>query len=314
MKHNLRITTIILAMFILTQFIGLYVVDTYSTQKVIDGNITQINATKQIPYGMGVDLETPEEYNTTFTSIFFSFLIAFLIIYALTHLKAKRVMKGWFFVVTVLALGIALTAILPKFNHVAIASLIIAIPVAFSKVFRQGILSHNLSELLIYPGIAAIFVPILNLKWTIVLLVLISLYDAWAVWKSKIMLKMAKFQMEELNVLGGFMIPYADKKERAKIKKIKEQLKAKKITEEQAAKKKVKVKMAILGGGDIVFPIITSGVVLKTWGVLPAIGIIAGALLGLSYLLFFGKKKAYPAMPYISAGIFLAMGITYFLM
>lgn len=314
MKHNPRITAIILAMFILTQFIGLYVVDTYSTQRVVDGVATQVNATKQIPYNMGADLETSEEYNTSFSSIFFSFIIAFLIIYALTKIKAKKVMKGWFFIVTVLALGISLTAILPSFKYVSIFAILLALPVAFSKIFRQGILSHNLSEMLIYPGIAAIFVPILNLKWAIVLLVLISLYDAWAVWKSKIMQKMAKFQMEELKVLAGFMIPYASKKERAKIKKIREQLRTNKITKEQAEKKKVNVKLAILGGGDVVFPIIVAGVVLKTWGILPAIGIIIGALVGLSYLLFFGKKKFYPAMPFISAGIFLAMFVTWLIM
>ena len=87
------------------------------------------------------------------------------------------------------------------------------------------------------------------------------------------------------------------------------------MTKEQAEKKGVKINVAILGGGDVVFPIIVSGVVLKTWGVCPAIGVILGALLGLGTLLFFSeKKKFYPAMPFISTGIFLAMGISYLLL
>jgi len=70
-------------------------------------------------------------------------------------------------------------------------------------------------------------------------------------------------------------------------------------------KKKIKVNIAILGGGDIVFPIITAGIVLKTFGLIPAIFVIFGAALGLGLLFFLAeKKKFYPAMPFITAGIF----------
>ncbi len=46
-----------------------------------------------------------------------------------------------------------------------------------------------------YTGIAILFVPILNVFWMIILLIVISIYDAYAVWKSKHMVKMANFQM-----------------------------------------------------------------------------------------------------------------------
>ena len=73
-------------------------------------------------------------------------------------------------------------------------------------------------------------------------------------------------------------------------------------------KKKIRVNVAILGGGDIIFPIITAGVVLKTWGFFPALFVIAGATLGLGYLFFFSeKRKFYPAMPFITTGIFAGM-------
>ena len=73
-------------------------------------------------------------------------------------------------------------------------------------------------------------------------------------------------------------------------------------------KKGIKINIAILGGGDVVFPIITAGVMLKTLGLWSAIFVILGAALGLLYLFFFSeKKKFYPAMPYITAGMFLGM-------
>ena len=83
----------------------------------------------------------------------------------------------------------------------------------------------------------------------------------------------------------------------------------------------------MLGGGDIVFPIITAGVILRTnsinlpfgllpftGGFIPALFVIAGATLGLSYLFFLSeKKKFYPAMPFITAGIFLGIILSYIL-
>ena len=164
---------------------------------------------------------------------------------------------------------------------------------------KKNMIIHNLSELFIYPGIAAVFVPLLNIWTMIFLLVLISLYDMWAVWHSGIMQKMAKFQINELKVFGGFFVPYVSRKVREKLKK---------ISKSKLKDKKIKAEVAILGGGDIIFPIIASGVMLATFGVLGAVFTIAGALLGLSYLLFAAKKrKFYPAMPFISAGIFLGM-------
>jgi presenilin-like A22 family membrane protease len=47
---------------------------------------------------------------------------------------------------------------------------------------------------------------------------------------------------------------------------------------------------------------------MRAYGIIPALLIIFGALLGLSFLFMITKKgKAYPAMPYISVGIFLGM-------
>ena len=311
MKHNVKVTIIILIMFLVTQFIGLYVVNSYATQKVVDGNIVTVNDSKTIPYGMALPEDTKIDYGTNFVSMLIAFVIAISLLFLLTHIKAKIVMKVWFFFVTVIALGISFNAILPSTNYSPLIGLLLAIPLAVGKIFRREFISHNLSELLIYPGIAAVFVPLLSLKTAIILLVIISLYDAWAVWKSGIMQKMAKYQMNELKIFSGFFIPYASKKQKEKLKRIKN----KEISDGKGKDKGVKVNVAILGGGDVIFPIITAGVVLKIWGLIPAISISVGALVGLGLLLFFSeKKKFYPAMPFISSGIFLAMLINWLIL
>ena len=55
MKHNIKITSILLAMFLVTQFIGLYVIDNYSATRIENGEIVNVSA-QPLPYG----LETPE--------------------------------------------------------------------------------------------------------------------------------------------------------------------------------------------------------------------------------------------------------------
>ena len=73
--------------------------------------------------------------------------------------------------------------------------------------------------------------------------------------------------------------------------------------------------MAILGGGDIVFPIIAAGVMLKTLGIASALLVALGATLGLAYLFFFAeKRKFYPAMPFITGGILAGILISYLIL
>ncbi len=293
MKHNLKITIFLLLMFIVTQFIGIYVVNHY------------IERDNQLPYGMSPpEPEKESDFYTTFLpSIIIAFIIAVTALFLLIRFNAEFVLKLWFFLVVVIALGIAINSLLPDFQNSSLVVLIAAIPLAFFKIFKRDLLVHNITELFIYPGIAAVFVPLLNIFTVIILLVLISLYDIWAVWHSGIMQKMAKYQITKLQVFSGFFIPYISKKIREKIKKMRKK---------EIKGTKIKVNLAILGGGDVIFPIITAGVMLKTLGLGPALLTTLGATLGLTYLFFYAKKKKfYPAMPFISAGIFLGMIISY---
>ncbi|MDH3353502.1 MAG: presenilin family intramembrane aspartyl protease, partial [Nanoarchaeota archaeon] len=243
---------------------------------------------------------------------------AFAIIFILMKYKWKMIIRLWFLFVITLALGIAINAFLKytSFANISIIAIVIAIPLSFLKIFKPNFYVHNLTELLIYPGIAVVFVPILTPVSIIALLVLISIYDMWAVWRSGIMQKMAKFQMEELKIFGGFLVPSASDKVKAQIEKIKLKYKDKKMPA-SVRNKKFKVKLAILGGGDIIFPIITAGVFMWAYpeqilfgikGLVPALFVIGGSLVGLISIFLFSKKgKAYPAMPYITTGIFLGL-------
>jgi len=297
-------------MFLVTQFIGLWVVNAYSpiSHEIIDpstGEKTILLEENPLPFG----LQTPsEEPSQNFISVVFSFALAFAIIFILMKYKWRFVIRSWFFLVIALAIAISLNAFLKNYVlSTSIVAIVIALPLAFWKIFKPNVYAHNFTELLIYPGIAAVFVPILTPLSIIGLLILISIYDMWAVWKSGIMQKMAKFQMEELRLFGGFLIPSASDKVKNQIKRLREKYKDKKIPK-KIKNKKFKVNLAILGGGDVIFPIITAGVFMRAYNLTSALFIIFGALAGLVFLFSITKKgKAYPAMPYITTGIFLGM-------
>jgi len=298
-------------MFLVTQFIGLFVVNAYApiSQTIINpetGEQEIMMSEGSLPFG----LQSPSDEPTpNFLSIIFAFALAFALIFILMKYKWKLIIRLWFFFVIALALGISINAILKytSFTNISIIALALAIPLAFIKIFHSNVYIHNITELLIYPGIAAVFVPILTPISVIALLILISAYDMWAVWRAGIMQKMAKFQMEELKIFGGFLIPSVSDKIKSQIKKIKQKYKGKKMPA-KIKKKKFKVSLAILGGGDVIFPIITAGVFMRAYGLIPALFITGGALVGLTFLFLITKKgKAYPAMPYISVGIFLGM-------
>jgi presenilin-like A22 family membrane protease len=119
------------------------------------------------------------------------------------------------------------------------------------------------------------------------------------------MVKMAKYQTDA-KVFAGIMLPYKMPKPAKPIKK-------KSARSVKAAKTvEVKVKTAILGGGDVAFPLLFAGAVMKTAGsIIPAYIIVGTTTIALFLLLYFAEKdKFYPAMPFISAGCFLGWAIT----
>lgn len=304
MKKSLKITAILIAMFVIAQLLGLYVINFYLSDGV------------QLPYGFdNQNLPPVAERTTSFylqlgISFIVSFAIAVFLILLLMKIQSRWFIRAWFFIVTALGLGITFTVITTKIGLIypAAVALLLGLIFAYYKLSARGVIIHNLTEILIYPGIAAIFVALFNLWVIIALLIVIAIYDAWAVWHSKVMMNIAKFQVNNLGLIGGFMIPYASKKTKEMIKLLKIKYKNK-IPTNILKKKKIKVGVALLGGGDIVYTAIGSGVFLKTFHSIPgALTVLLFATIALTLLMLLGdRKKPYPAMPYLVAGIFLGM-------
>ncbi|MFC1722658.1 presenilin family intramembrane aspartyl protease [Nanoarchaeota archaeon] len=288
MKHSLVITLIIVALFFVSQIVGLAITNQYVAERDVNETTGEVNITyKSLP----MDLERPEvEESKSYIFIILAVLIGTALVLLLIKFKAHKVWKVWFLLSVTICLFVAFSAFV---WHVA--GLILAIIVALWKTYRPGVIVHNLSEIFIYGGLAAIFVPIMNIWSAVILLVVISIYDMIAVWQSKHMIKMAKFQTKS-QVFAGLSIPY--------------KFPSRKKGKKKGKGKKEMVKSAILGGGDIGFPLLFTGVVMKQVGFLKVTllsVVVTGALF---LLLYYAKKdRFYPAMPFISMGCFVGYAL-----
>ncbi len=284
MKHKINVSVILIILFLLSQFIGLFIINSYFN--AAEGNFEPI-------FVAGVELERPEvDANVSFVYIVMAILIGTGIAFLLIFFKVWNLWRVWFFLAVSLALTIAfapiLRFILPLITEeiISVVGFIIAVILGYFKVFKRNFIVHNLTELFVYGGIAAIFVPVMSLFSAFGLLVLISIYDAWAVWKSKHMIKLAKAQSKS-KVFAGLFVPYELPKKIPKGAKV----------------KKKAVKNAVLGGGDIGFCLLFTGTVLYTVGFVNAMIVPIFSTAALGFLLFLSKKdKFYPAMPFLTTG------------
>lgn len=297
MKHPLSPTILLVILFVCSQLIGLAILTVNATVAVDEDGVISVDNTQPI---------TGDRPETTEAGIFMYLVIGIAIgtaaLLIMAKFKATLLWKLWYMLAIALTVATAFGVLLP-----AAIAWIIGVLAAVLKVYKPHSFIHNITEIFIHAGIAFIIVPLLNVFWAIMMLIAIAVYDAYAVWKSKHMVDMANF-MTDTKLFAGLNVPYNKKKGTVKVS-----------ANTKASKKTTTVRTAILGGGDIAFPLLFSGTVLlwligqgltKTYafGLTTIITVSATiALIGL----FVGAKKDhfYPAMPFLSSACLIGLGI-----
>jgi len=137
----------------------------------------------------------------------------------------------------------------------------------------------NIIMAVILPVVAVIMSKGMPLWAALLLLFLAACYDAYAVWKSKHMITLAK-TFVKLRMLPGIIVP-----------------------------RKQREQFAILGGGDIFFISFVSASAFPCNGILPIVISIGGFAAILFLFVFSRKKRFYPALPFILIGILLSIVI-----
>src|SRR3989338_2206658 len=208
MKHTFRVTFALIGFFLLTQFVGLAVINHYIDHK--KSVETHVVEWKKLPY----QLESPqvENQSTSFIPIIIAVIIGTVIVLWLIRWNKPVIWRIWFFLTILLTLSIAFSAFVAQWIAFGIASVL-----AILRVFRPNVVTQNISEIFIYGVLASVFVPIINVFAAFMLLLIISVYDIIAVWKTKHMVKLAEFQTNS-RVFSGLMIGYKKQKESSEVK------------------------------------------------------------------------------------------------
>lgn len=257
MKHTKKITALLVLVFLLHQLFGIFIISNISSEELVT------------------------EYSQNEISPEVIFLPFFIIIASVIFIilsKFKILIKYWHTLALVLCGFITLSVIIEPLQ-----ALILSILIIILKKSTDDEYYNNVSELIIYPSIAIILMPVLNLLSAIILLLIISVYDFLAVYLSKHMIVLAKTQMKE-NIFSGIKINYGKES-------------------------------AIIGGGDIAFVMILVTVILRDYSLINSVITAVFSSIGLLALLLLAeKKKFYPAMPFLAIssiiGFFVSILLT----
>ena len=255
MKHTKKITALLVLAFLMHQLFGIFIISNISPELGTEYSQNQLS---------------PE-------AILFPFFLIIASIIFIIISKFRLLIKYWHTLALILCGFVTLSAIIEP-----VQALILSILIIIIKKSTDDPYYNNISELIIYPSIAIILLPVLNLFSAIILLGIISIYDILAVYLSKHMIVLAKTQMKE-NIFSGIKINYAKES-------------------------------AIIGGGDIAFVMLIVSLILRDYGVISSlITAIASSIGLLALLLITKKKKFYPAMPFLTISSVIGFLISAFL-
>ena len=146
MKHALKVTLILIFIFLVSQVFGLVTVNRF-----IEPEVNESTGKVNINYPSTVIGEIPEleenEKTYSFVPLIIMVLIGTLLIFLLIKLKISFIFKYWFLIAIFITLFITFGVYIPW-----LAALILAIVLALWKVYKPNVIVHNFTEIFVYTG------------------------------------------------------------------------------------------------------------------------------------------------------------------
>jgi presenilin-like A22 family membrane protease len=175
-------------------------------------------------------------------------------------------------------------------------SLAIPLALVIAYFLNPFIWLHNAVLMVSIAGIGGLLGLNFNPRGAVIILAILALYDYWAVYKTRHMVKMARAFMKE-SVIPAIVLPSAAGGLKTRVKEA-----------------KPGGNFYLLGSGDLFFPLVLSSSTLSV-GILNAVFVGIFSLLGLfitHFIFIFQEKRApMPALPPIAAmgilGLFLSL-------
>lgn len=228
------------------------------------------------------ELERPQINLEQFGIYFVVVTLLIVVLSSFRKFKGKRapIFKTFF----VLAVGLGGVTLLEVWIGTLLA-LMVMVSLILLWFKKHSILVHNLLVILGVAGAGSLLGLAFNPLIIVFLLVIFSIYDFIAVYKTKHMVKMAK-AMVKAEAIVGLIVPQKVEQFRAKLSQV-----------------RPGGKFLILGAGDVVFPLILCAS-LTAQSIVDALVVACFGLLGLlaSFLVFITQKikKPIPALPPIA--------------
>ncbi len=322
MKHTTPILVIFMSLFILAQVAGLFFIGLSIGGITKETTPSGSEVTTVVFTNTSVGERPQVEGYESLIYIAIGIIIGTVLLLILARFKKIGIWQIWFFLAATLTISISIGVLTGE--KLFWLSWVIGGALALLKMIYHHPIVHNITEILMYIGIAVLLTPILSVWIAVLLLILIAIYDAYAVWKSKHMITLAEFTRDS-NLFPGLSLTYKKNKEKTIIlsspvankNNEKEKQIAQNHTSTNSSTKGTKT--GVLGGGDVVFPMLFAGAVFihlisKGHTMFQAISyssiISLFAAIALGLLFYFGRKdKFYPAMPFIVAGCFVGYGV-----
>lgn len=279
MKHSGIITALLLLGFVLSQLIGIYVINSHIERTPEGFKFAPMQTV------LGPVEQEQMSIPASIAFIVIGLLFGIILIMILNYFGWKRVWKFWYGFAMFICINIVFSSIMSNFYSAILSFILVVV-----KLVKRNVIVHNLTEIISYAGLAALFSPLFSSISAMIVLVIFSVYDFIAVLKSGFMLKLANFQASS-GAFAGLVLPYKEMHKTLPYMIHKEHTPAK------------ETKIAVLGGGDIAFPLLFTGTIVATHTAFQAMLIIPFTALSLLILFTYGKKgKPYPALPFVTAG------------
>ncbi len=258
----LKYFTVILPFFLFSQMIGMFI------------------ASRALPIISQTHVE-----NLSATNFLISFAIAVAFIFlAMRHVK---VIKGVVYLALFSGIFFVFSWIFPLIPAILISIALIIVREKFGNM-----IIHNLVLSIAIGGIGSYFGILISLEEAILIILILSIYDIFAV-KSGYMVKFAK-KLTEKRVPISFL--FGD-------------VSIKNLSISNVEWDKGKKKIFILGGGDVAFPTMINASAFIAVGLKASILVVVFSTLGLflNHLIVVKKRQAIPALPLITLGCLIGI-------
>ena len=274
-KENL---IVLISFFIIANFLGLFA----ASNLIAAGEVSQ---TPVLNEGAGSAF-------TFFTVV----LIAAGLMLLLYKLKADLIIKAWFLVAIFSTIMIFFSTFIPDLFAIIIALSLVGASRYYKKwQLMNAVLMFGFAGAGAFFGVMVGFIPAL------IILALLAVYDVIAVFFSKHMISLAKSGLSS-GTFMGFIYPKGDQKN--------VQLDHEKVKE--MPDDKVKSKVGVLGGGDVIIPMMFAISLIESFGFMfSALSVLFSALFLYFLLVKAQEGKFYPALPFVNTGALLGFVVAY---